>query len=265
MKASDLIRGQRLQSVSPEETLSLAAQQMAWGGFRHLPVELDGRLVGILSERDVLARRAGLSTKVAMAMTSHPKVASPEDDVTEIESRLLSSKIDCLPVVDRGKLLGIVTTSDLLSAHVRRAGGETNGQQLARDFMTPEPAHVHEGAWLLEAVGQMVDRGIRHLPVVDKELRVIGMLSDQDVRALVGNPLAIVNDDRVKQQILDLQVVDAMNRSPSTVPQDAPIGQVIDLFLRERMGAVAVVGAGDRLVGVISYLDVLRELRRRLS
>jgi acetoin utilization protein AcuB len=92
------------------------------GKFRALPVLEDGKLVGIVTDRD-LREHEGLAgtaadylewTKVTAAMTPNPMTVSPESLTLEVARLLLEQKIGSLPVVDNGKLVGIVTTSDLL-------------------------------------------------------------------------------------------------------------------------------------------------------
>lgn len=96
--------------------------------IRHLPVVRNGRLCGILSERDILAYRARIEGEsdwwrapVRDAMTAPPQTAGPEDSITEAAGRLALSKIGALPIVDQGKLIGLVTTGDVLDAEVRSA------------------------------------------------------------------------------------------------------------------------------------------------
>jgi CBS domain-containing protein len=92
------------------------------GKFRALPVLENGRLVGIVTDRD-LRKHEGLAgkatdylewTKVTVAMTPNPMTVSPEFFTLDAARLLLEHKIGGLPVVDNGKLVGIVTTSDLL-------------------------------------------------------------------------------------------------------------------------------------------------------
>ena len=93
--------------------------------FRHLPVTRDGKLVGILSNRDIgehfLARveRGELPTSghVKEVMTRNVQTTTPETKLEEAALLLHNEKISALPVVERGgTLVGILTTNDLLEA-----------------------------------------------------------------------------------------------------------------------------------------------------
>jgi acetoin utilization protein AcuB len=96
--------------VSPQDTLEKAKELMMAGGFRRL------HLVGIISERDVPASGLLADTKVNGAMASSP-VSIPEFESAESAAKLmLQHKIGGIPKINDGRVVGIVTTSDLLKA-----------------------------------------------------------------------------------------------------------------------------------------------------
>jgi CBS domain-containing protein len=116
--------------ITVTETTSLweAYRLMTDHHIRHLPVIRGDALCGILSERDLLDYRARTAFRedwwrapVGVAMTWSPQTAGPEDSLTEVAGRLALAKIGALPVVERGKLLGLVTVTDVLEAEVREA------------------------------------------------------------------------------------------------------------------------------------------------
>lgn len=104
-------------TVSPRDTLAKAKRLMEAGGFRRLPVVQDGRLVGIITERDLRQHIGYLdATRVDGAMTAAPMTVRPSSSVQDAARLLLEHKVGGMPVVEDGKLVGIVTTSDLLKA-----------------------------------------------------------------------------------------------------------------------------------------------------
>lgn len=108
--------------IDPNDSISDAHQVMTEWEIRHLPVLHNGRLVGILSDRDVLLRsratEEGLDiddVPVEDAMTPHPITCMPATSIAEIGRAMTSHKIDSVPVVDEdGELVGLVTSTDLL-------------------------------------------------------------------------------------------------------------------------------------------------------
>ncbi len=104
-------------TVGPKDTLRKAKALMDAGGFRRLPVVENDQLVGILSERDLRQHLGYLdSTRVNAAMTASPMTVTPHSSVEDAARLMLEHKVGGLPVVQEGKLVGMVTTSDMLHA-----------------------------------------------------------------------------------------------------------------------------------------------------
>jgi len=116
-------------SLELSDKLDFAQQIMQLGRFRHLPVLLQGRLVGIVSSRDLLAaslskvlqlaRERQLSflgmVEVEEVMTRDVQTVPPETTLEEAARLLLRHKIGCLVVVKEGDVpVGLVTETDLL-------------------------------------------------------------------------------------------------------------------------------------------------------
>lgn len=259
-----------VKTVNENDTLSLASQLMLWNGIRHLPVMRDGRVVGMLSERDVLAHphsdAPGRPTLVRAAMSEPVIQAPPHMDTREAAAIMVAERIDALPVVQEGTLLGIVTSTDLLG-------------DIARCDLPPPPQeeptveslmiHKVEAAFsddrLTDAAARMVARGIRHLPVVDGMMRVRGILSERDVREATGRTLLETRDSERSRYIASLRVGDVMTPDPRTIHYYEPLGNAVRALVEDRFGALPVVDEDDRLHGIISYVDLLRYLGARLA
>jgi CBS domain-containing protein/gamma-glutamyl:cysteine ligase YbdK (ATP-grasp superfamily) len=117
-----------LFTVRPEDLVDLAASVMDWQHVRHVPVEdEDGRLVGLLSHRDLLRllsrRGAGPlfaeTVTVRDIMKADPMTVSPTTPTLEAIDLMRARGVGCLPVVEGGALVGIVTAHDFLAASAR--------------------------------------------------------------------------------------------------------------------------------------------------
>jgi acetoin utilization protein AcuB len=262
MRIRDIMRPGPL-TISVSDSLGIAQRMMARSHIRHLPV-LDGdRLVGMLSERDVLGARASGTTwwtrRVADAMSTPVHTAAPDDPVAEVAGRLAASKLGAMPIVEMGKLLGIATVSDLLDAEVREAMAPAPIQvATAADAMTPWPYTVSPDALLGEAVARMVDHHIRHLPVVDSRSNVVGMLSERDVRTAVGDPVQYLE----MRGPVRMRVKDVMTRPVVAIPFDRPLIELARAFADHQIGALPIVDKFGALIGIVSYVDALRMLAR---
>ncbi len=114
------IMSTEVMTIRPNDLLTTAAQVMLWSGGRHLPVVDGGELVGVLSEGDLFRARGETSasrrTLVREAMTKPVKTTTMNESIAIAARRMAVDKIGCLPVIGRGKLVGIVTTTDVLRA-----------------------------------------------------------------------------------------------------------------------------------------------------
>jgi CBS domain-containing protein len=270
MNVGELMR-REVTTIDEGESLGLALQLMGWNGIRHLPVMRDGRVVGMLSQRDVLARarpehREHVEGTVGAAMSTPLHVAPPHMDTAEAAAIMVRERVDALPVVDAGTLVGIVTTTDLLG-HAAQCEispppteEPTVGSLMIRNV---EAAFADDP--LTDAAGRMVARGIRHLPVVDGMMRVTGILSERDVREATGRALLEVPDAERASYVQRLRVGDVMTPDPRTIGEDEPLSTAVRALVEDRFGALPVVDDGERLRGILSYVDLLRYLGARLA
>jgi CBS domain-containing protein len=129
------IMKEKVVSISADDTLRIVGEIMELGHVRHLPVVRQGELVGVVSQRDLL--RASLSNvmglpqdeksrflegvRISEVMSAPPISVGPDLSVEAAAGVMAEKKIGCLPVVSDGKLLGIVTDTDILSYFASKA------------------------------------------------------------------------------------------------------------------------------------------------
>lgn len=270
MKVRDVMT-RNVTTVDEEDDLALALQILLWSGFRHLPVLRRGEVVGVLSEHDVVPRRHELDSQslfrteglVRDAMASSPEVIHPDAELEDAALRMVGRKIGCLPVVEGEKgLVGIITMTDLAREVIRRMLPPIPAStRTVQEVMTPDPVKCHADDRLLDAAARMVQFNVRHLPVVDADQHVVGILSDRDVRQAMGDPLLPLTEPKPWRSDLkaksELRVADAMTRAPMIAHHDDSLTRVVGDLIDQRVGALPVVDHEERLVGIVSYLDVL--------
>jgi CBS domain-containing protein/nucleotide-binding universal stress UspA family protein len=104
-------------TAAPHERLSSIQEKFEAGNFRSIPVVSEGKLDGIVTDRDLKLFTGRLADVEAReAMSEAPHTASPATTLQEAASLLRERKLDCLPVVESGRLVGIITTTDVLGA-----------------------------------------------------------------------------------------------------------------------------------------------------
>lgn len=102
---------------------------------------------------------------------------APEDTIGEAAQRMADSNVGSSVVLDHGRLIGILTERDLLRAMAQRVHPS---EARVREWMTAEPMAASESTTADEAARLMIEKGFRHLPVVDGE-RTLGVVSLRDV------------------------------------------------------------------------------------
>ena len=129
--------------------------------------------------------------------------------------------------------------------------------------MTRGPATVEETAPLADAAAEMAIGRFRHVPVVDAGGRLTGLISDRDLRSRLGVDPGRFAD--AAPDALASPVSDAMTPDPVSLGPRATLGDALELFADERVGAIPIVDAADCPIGIVSYLDLLGFLRERIE
>lgn len=127
-----------------------------------------------------------------------------------------------------------------------------------RETMTTHPITVHPLTTVARALQLLQTLDFRHLPVVDESGALVGMVSDRDLRSLPIPVLIESESSGDVQRALDAKVSEVMTGSVLSVDSEAPLTDAVELMLEHKIGAVPVVDADGKLVGIVSYMDVLR-------
>jgi CBS domain-containing protein len=115
--------------------------------------------------------------RVGEIMRADVLVVSPEDTIGEVAEHMRDRDVGSAVVAEYGRLIGILTSRDLLRALAARVH---SSDARVRQWMTEEPIAVAESATLAEAAALMTEHGFHHLPVVEGE-RAVGMVGLRDV------------------------------------------------------------------------------------
>lgn len=129
MKVSEILikKGSNIIGVFPETSLQEAVNKLVSHGVGSLLVtDPDGRIVGIITERDILRATAehfdGLTGRaVSEFMTTDVLIGFASDEVSYVENIMTDNRIRHLPIMDEGKLAGMISIGDVVKAHRQRA------------------------------------------------------------------------------------------------------------------------------------------------
>src|SRR5512138_59959 len=122
-------------------------------------------------------------------------------------------------------------------------------------LMTSPPATIRWSAPAAEAAREMDRLGLRHLPVVDDAGRLVGILSDRDLRG------PMVGIERIGDAVVGTTPIERlMTRDVVTAAMGDSLGDVARKIVEHRIGAVPIVDPTGIPLGILSYVDVLRRL-----
>lgn len=125
--------------------------------------------------------------------------------------------------------------------------------------MARKVSSVDKATGLLEAQSLMQRLKVRHLPVVDDHNRLVGMITDRDIRSALPYELAKGGGDaRERDKYAHLQVADAMSTDLLTVSPSHTLQDALLLLEKKRVGALPVVDDDNKIVGILSVRDLMR-------
>jgi CBS domain-containing protein len=207
-----------------------------------------------------------MSARVADVMAKDVMALRASASFKEIAARLREQRVSAFAVLDAdNKVIGVVSEADLLPKEALQAGYEGHPGPLsgvrhrrerekatavtAADLMSRPPVTVGPYDLVSHAAHLMYDHRVRCLPVVDKDGRLAGMLSREDVLRVFGRP-----DEEIRREIIDKVIVKKFLADPARftvtvadgvvtlggVPETAVLGRQIASAVRHIEGAVAV-------------------------
>ncbi len=127
------------------------------------------------------------------------------------------------------------------------------------DVMTPDPAFLGPEDSVRDVIDLLFSLDVRHVPIVRKGT-LVGMISDRDVREATLPVLTAFENPDEARKVYQRSAADLMRGDVLAVERQTPVTEVIDLMLDQKIGAIPVVESG-KLVGIVSYIDVLRVCR----
>ena len=132
------------------------------------------------------------------------------------------------------------------------------------EIMTASPVTVRETTTVGQAWDVLRTLDIRHLPVVNADGELVGIVSDRDFATPPAPPL-MAELLGTGAGSLEAPVGAIMTAAPILVEPDDEIDDAIDLMVENKVGAIPVVDPDGAVVGIVSYLDIIRAMRGRAA
>lgn len=241
------IASSRILECPPDRPLYEAAQQMANERVSSILVVEDGQLLGLWTERDALAldfsSAENFNRPIREVMSSPVKTIARETRLHELSNRFRSDKVRHYVVVDeQQRHCGVVTQTDV----VHNQGIEH---------------YLH-----LRSIESVILHGLQLLPDNASLREVVDVMRSAAVDAVIiqygeADWGIITERDLVRhvaQRSLNRPAGEIANRPLLTVRQDTSMYRVRSILVENRVRHVGVVGAGNELLGLVSFSDILR-------
>jgi acetoin utilization protein AcuB len=264
--------------------------------------------LGKVGEQD--ADRKALREPLGAIVTRHPVFVSPETAIKEVIFKMIHNHIDMVPVLVSGDLVGIITSADILHLLIRlqrilqlfnltgepekanaarkkmrlidmnRQGGGSNVSSLfssafqtAEDVMTGQPVCLGEQDTLSMTIEVMQKGKLRHVPIVNTQRRLVGLVSDRNVlRHLSPAPKqrpSRTEDEGFRTRLfaadpkdpnLSLPLTRIMTKDIVCVLPSCGFFNAIGILHENRISCLLVVDEEENLLGVVTVTDVMRAL-----
>lgn len=130
------------------------------------------------------------------------------------------------------------------------------------DVMTHMPIAISNTDTIGRAEELMTTHAIRQLPVLE-EGKLVGMITDRDLRSQLGGSLLF--DLEARAAALARPVNEAMSAMPMSLLPDDNLQTAITLFIDEKIGGVPVIDNDNKLLGIVTYVDLMRCFLQRLQ
>lgn len=257
LRVSDFMTAE-VVTATPEDDLGDILGKMKKHDIHEIPILSEKRLVGVVTMRDLMRRRAlPPSTKVSNLVAPAPEVA-PGESLPSVAERMVSTGFRGLPVVERKRLVGIISRTDLVRALVE---AEALQGIKAKDLMTPNPHVVQEDDTIDVAVRLMASLGERSIPVVDERGALTGVLGMKDVADFFAKPKSRQErgDRAGREEKVAIEVKSAMRYPPVTVGPEADVHRAGQLMLKHDVSSVIVIEETGP-VGILTKADLLHFL-----
>jgi len=123
------------------------------------------------------------------------------------------------------------------------------------EVMTRNPLSMTPSETVGQADELMAENRIRQLPVVDGST-LVGIITDRDIRSFLDGGSLLVPDTRARA--LATEIKEVMSTDPLTLSPDDDLQEALELLIEEKIGGIPVMDQAEGLVGIVTYVDVLR-------
>ena len=267
------IGSEQVVTVGSSDSVDSAFKLMVEHDIRHLPIVDGDKVVGILSDRDLLTIVCQISAwksltkqstsvgkkRVSELMSAPTSVLSPGDSVEQAAQLMLRGRFSAVPLERDGRLVAIVTDTDILRCYMDDSvmGASRPWRDLkVADHMSEAVVTAKPTDLVMPSFELMQQKQIRHLPIVEGG-KLVGLISDRDLRRSQGREIALNLARDEPDQEMRSALGDVMSRRVETVARLTSLAHAASRMVTCKIGALPVT-EHEELLGIITETDFLR-------
>jgi CBS domain-containing protein len=239
----------------------------------------DGTLAGFVTRQDIFSKPE--EEQLALVIRRDMPTIGPNASVKDAARLMVAQGLSHLPVVEKNKLVGILTPTDLLIV-VEKDNPQISVEEIVRSPCIP----IYQGAPLSVALATFRAAKVSALPVLDEEAKLVGIITDRDIfnqtvvdSSVVMSDLGISDDEDnwtweglrnvmklwyevSRVDLPKLTVKDIMIKNPMTVFRKTLVADAARTMRKNDFGQLPVRDSKDNLVAMIYDIDVVSTLTK---
>jgi CBS domain-containing protein len=255
-----------LFTVDKDDAVSHAIELMTKKRVSRLLVVNKGKLVGVITEKDIVDRLGSSKMKSLSASSAHvsgvmsdnPLTVTPQTDIVDAAKIMIDKQISSLPVLENVKLVGVITKSTMtrLCLHIDNI---FVGQIMSKSPITTTPFDR-----IVNIRRTMLEKNISSLPVVEGE-EVVGMVTEGQIALYLAQFRDNVPGKHQEERIRHVEVNEIMQKAPPNLHPDDKVSQAADLMRKERVKSLPVINYETRLNGILTKTDLTRLVSNKFT
>ena len=239
----------------------------------------DGTLAGFVTRQDIFSKPE--EEQLALVIRRDMPTIGPNASVKDAARLMVDKQLSHLPVVEKAKLVGILTPTDLLIV-VEKDNPQITVEEIVRSPCIP----IYQGAPLSVALATFRAAKVNALPVLDDDAKLVGIITDRDIfnqtivdSSVVMSDLGISDDEDnwtweglrnvmklwyevSRVDLPKLAVKDIMIKNPMTVFRKTLVADAARIMRKQDFGQLPVRDSKDNLVAMIYDIDVVSTLAK---
>jgi len=237
-----------------DEPISEILGRMQAHDIHQIPILEKNKLVGVVSMAAIARHNSAQPGSKAQHLVQKTPEVPPDMELAVAAETFLSSGARTLPITEKGKLVGILSRSDVVRALARCE--EIDGITVAQ-VMTPQPQCVAAKETVAQARTIMAGLGERAVPVVDADRKLVGVVGLKDLADLFARPKEkFGRQGRASEKDPVKVEIGSIMRPPVTVRPDAKLSSALESMARSRISTI-VAEENQEPVGILTTADVV--------